>query len=147
MEWVLYVQEQLGPQQRVAPETQLKSASPSVTTETRYTNNGLDTPCRAGACPSSNRSVDINMGVSRALDGQAEGAKGLPESAAGITGEARLFIVLQCRTQRLACHAGHIAPSPVVTPRTLVLVTSVLHSRGRSQHSPAPFAVALKKVI
>lgn len=69
MERVLYVLEQLGPQQRVAPETQLKSASPSVTTETRYTNNGLDTPCQTGACPSSNRSVDINMGVSRALAG------------------------------------------------------------------------------
>lgn len=32
----------------------------------------------------------------------------------------------------MACHAGHIALGPMVTPRTLVLVTSVLHSRGRS---------------
>lgn len=47
MEWVLYVQGQLGPQQRVAPETQPRRACLSVTTETRYTNNGLwapDTP-------------------------------------------------------------------------------------------------------
>lgn len=50
MEWVLYVQEQLGPQQCVAPETQLESASPLVTTETRYTNNGW-TPPADGACP------------------------------------------------------------------------------------------------
>lgn len=44
MEWVLYVLGQLGPQQHVAPETQPGHACPSVTTETRYTNNGLQAP-------------------------------------------------------------------------------------------------------
>lgn len=60
---------------------------------------------------------------------------------------ARVFIVLLCRTQCLACYAGHIAVSQKVTPRILVLITSVLHSSGRSQQGPAPFAVSLKKVI
>lgn len=46
MEWVLYVQGQLGSQQHVAPETH---ACPLVTTETKYTNNRLDTPWQAGA--------------------------------------------------------------------------------------------------
>lgn len=46
MEWVLYVQRQLGSQQHVAPETH---ACPLVTTETKYTNNRLDTPWQAGA--------------------------------------------------------------------------------------------------
>lgn len=47
MEWVIYVQGQLGPQQPVVPETQLRHVRPSVTTEMRYTNNRLqaaDTP-------------------------------------------------------------------------------------------------------
>lgn len=54
MEWMLYVQGQLAPQQRVAPETQPGCARPSVTTETSYTNNGpraRGTPWWAGACP------------------------------------------------------------------------------------------------
>lgn len=51
--WVLYVQGQLGPQQHVAPETQPGSACPSVTTETRYTNNGP----RAPGTPLAGRSL------------------------------------------------------------------------------------------
>lgn len=53
MEWVLYVQGQLGPQQRVAPETQPGHAHPSVTTETSTQTTGCrrqTPPWRAEAC-------------------------------------------------------------------------------------------------
>lgn len=103
--------------------------------------------------PPSDRSVDINMGVSRALAGWEEGPKGLPESEVGIgestrnTREARIPILLLCGTQHLPCRAGHIALSQMETPRTLVLVASLLHSSGYTQYCPASFAVSLRKEI
>lgn len=78
--------------------------------------------------PASNRSVDINTGVSKSLGRVWDGGQGPPESEARkgggsrVTGQVGVSNPLLCRTSRLAGHAGHTALGKVVTPGTLFLV-------------------------
>lgn len=80
--------------------------------------------------PTSNRSVDINTGVSKSLGRVWDGGQGPPESEARkgggsrVTGPAGVSSFLLCGTSRLAGHAGHTTLGKMVTPGTLFPVTA-----------------------